>query len=83
MLMDDIAIDLPKAPGNFGEIVGKLVLVGGLNFKVVREILNKMEDYRFQKTLFDAAMRTISLSPSGQNILESQASDIESCQSLF
>ncbi|XP_044481554.1 eukaryotic translation initiation factor-like [Mangifera indica] len=83
MLMDDIAIDLPKAPSNFGEIVGKLVLVGGLNFKVVREILNKMENYRFQKTLFDAAMRTISLSPSGQNILESQASDIESCQSLF
>ncbi|KAJ0031077.1 hypothetical protein Pint_14351 [Pistacia integerrima] len=82
-LMDDIAIDLPKAPNNFGEIIGKLILVGGLDFKVVKEILTKMEDDRFQKTLFDATMNTLSLSPSGQNILDSQASDIESCRSLF
>ncbi|KAJ0089693.1 hypothetical protein Patl1_14547 [Pistacia atlantica] len=82
-LMDDIAIDLPKAPNNFGEIVGKLILVGGLDFKFVKEILTKMEDDKFQKTLFDATMNTVSLSPSGQNILDSQASDIESCRSLF
>ncbi|XP_044464033.1 eukaryotic translation initiation factor-like [Mangifera indica] len=83
MLMDDIAIDLPKAPNNFGEIMGKLVLLEGLDFKVVKEILSKIEDDSFQKTLFDSAMKTVSLSPSGKNILDSQASDIKSCQSLF
>ncbi|KAF2310435.1 hypothetical protein GH714_010084 [Hevea brasiliensis] len=27
-LLDDIGIDLPKAPNNFGEVIGKLVLAG-------------------------------------------------------
>jgi translation initiation factor 4G len=38
-MLDDVGIDLPKAPNNFGEIIGKLVLAGGLDFKVVNEIL--------------------------------------------
>ncbi|KAF2316998.1 hypothetical protein GH714_010095 [Hevea brasiliensis] len=54
-LLDDIGIDLPKAPNNFGEVVGKLVLAGGLDFKVVTEVLKKMEDDRYQKAVFDAA----------------------------
>ncbi|KAE9602361.1 putative initiation factor eIF-4 gamma, MA3 [Lupinus albus] len=58
-MMDDIGIDLPKAPNNFGEIIGKLILTGGLNFKVVREILKKVEDDRFQKAIFDAAVQVL------------------------
>ncbi|KAI9126074.1 hypothetical protein K1719_003492 [Acacia pycnantha] len=81
-LLDDIGIDLPKAPNNFGEIIGKLVLVGGLDFNVVKEILKKVEDDLFQKAIFDAAKRVIA-SSSGQAVLESQASDIEACQSLL
>lgn len=81
-LLDDIGIDLPKAPNNFGEIIGKLVLAGGLDFKVVREILKKVEDDWFQKAIFSGAMQAISTS-SGQAVLDSQASDIEACQSLF
>lgn len=80
-LLDDVGIDLPKAPNNFGEIIGKLILAGGLDFKVVREILNKVEDDMFQRAIFDAALRVVS--SSGQAVLESQASDIEACQSLF
>ncbi|XP_031250886.1 LOW QUALITY PROTEIN: eukaryotic translation initiation factor-like [Pistacia vera] len=79
-LMDDIAIDLPKAPNNFGEIVGKLILVGGLDFKFVKEILTKMEDDKFQKTLFDATMNTVSESIWAK-YWDSQASDIDSCRS--
>ncbi|XP_028760877.1 eukaryotic translation initiation factor [Neltuma alba] len=81
-MLDDIGIDLPKAPNNFGEIIGKLVLAGGLDFKVVKEILKKVEDDMFQKAIFDAAVRVIA-SSSGQAVLESQASDIEACRSLF
>ncbi|CAJ1944857.1 unnamed protein product [Sphenostylis stenocarpa] len=81
-LLDDIGIDLPKAPNNFGEIIGKLVLVQALDFKVVKEILKKVEDDRFQKTIFSSALQVIS-SASGQALLDSQASDIEACQSLF
>lgn len=82
-LLDDIAIDLPKAPNNFGEIIGKLILDGGLNFKVVHEVLKKMEEKMFRKTVFDAAMRIISSSPSRQSVLDSQLSDIEACKSLI
>ncbi|XP_050214105.1 eukaryotic translation initiation factor [Mercurialis annua] len=82
-MLDDIGIDLPKAPNNFGEIVGKLILAGGVDFKVVREVLKKMEDDMYQKAVFDAAMRTISDSPNAQVVLESQASDIEACKSLL
>ncbi|OAY46858.1 eukaryotic translation initiation factor [Manihot esculenta] len=82
-LLDDIGIDLPKAPNNFGEIIGKLVLAGGLDFKVVKEVLKKMEDDRYQKAVFDAAMGTVSYSPNPQVILDSQESYIEDCKSLF
>jgi translation initiation factor 4G len=81
-MLDDVGIDLPKAPNNFGEIIGKLVLAGGLDFKVVNEILKKVEDDRFQKELVEAAIRIVSSTPSGQGVLDSQASDIEACQSL-
>ncbi|XWS26148.1 hypothetical protein CRYUN_Cryun26dG0006000 [Craigia yunnanensis] len=47
-LLDDIGIDLPKAPNNFGEVLGKLVVAGGLDFTVIKEILMKVEDERFR-----------------------------------
>ncbi|KAL2936416.1 EIF(ISO)4G1: Eukaryotic translation initiation factor isoform 4G-1 [Bienertia sinuspersici] len=50
-MLDDIAIDLPKAPNNFGEIMGKLILAGGLNFSVVKDVLQKIEDEIFRKPI--------------------------------
>ncbi|CAI9779672.1 unnamed protein product [Fraxinus pennsylvanica] len=82
-LLDDLAIDLPKAPANFGEIVGKLVLAGGLDFKVVREILKKVGDGFFQKAIFTTAMRIVSSDPAGKGVLDSQGFDIEACESLL
>lgn len=82
-MLDDIAIDLPKAPNNFGEIIGKLVLVGALDFKVVKEILVKVEDPMFQKAIYNAAVATVTSSPSGQSVMSSQESDIGACQVLF
>ncbi|XP_057967608.1 eukaryotic translation initiation factor-like [Malania oleifera] len=82
-MMDDIGIDLPKAPNYFGEIMGKLVLARGLDFKVVKEVLKKMDDERFRKAIFDAAKRIVDSSPSGQSLLDSQISDIEACRDLL
>ncbi|CAN1811800.1 Eukaryotic translation initiation factor isoform 4G-1 [Linum perenne] len=82
-MLDDIGIDLPRAPNNFGEIVGKLILSTVLDFKSVMEIVKKMEDDMFQKSVLDAAVRTVKSSSAGQGILESQAADIEACQSLI
>ncbi|KAB1211971.1 Eukaryotic translation initiation factor isoform 4G-1 [Morella rubra] len=50
---------------------------------VVNEVLKKVEDDRFQKAMFEAAFRVVSSDPSGQGVLDSQASDIEACQSLL
>ncbi|XP_042497802.1 eukaryotic translation initiation factor-like [Macadamia integrifolia] len=82
-MLDDIAIDLPIAPSSFGEVVGKMVLAGGLDFSVVKEILKKVEEPRFQKAIFDAVMRTVSSSPSGQGILGTQGADIQACEALL
>ncbi|KAK8602032.1 hypothetical protein V6N13_058304 [Hibiscus sabdariffa] len=82
-LLDDIGIDLPKAPNNFGEIIGKLIFAGGLDFNVVKEVLKKMEDGLYQKAVYDAAMRIVSSNPSGQALLDAQASEVKACQSLF
>lgn len=81
-VLDDAGIDLPKAPVNFGEIIGKLVTSGGLDFQVVKEAIKKVEDDRFRKDIFDAVFKTISSNVSGQGLLDSLASDIEDCRSL-
>ncbi|KAF5725884.1 eukaryotic translation initiation factor isoform 4G-1 isoform X1 [Tripterygium wilfordii] len=81
-MLDDVGIDLPKAPNNFGEIIGELILAEALDFKVVTEVLKKMEDDMFRKVVFDGAMRLVA-SGRGQALLDSQASDIEACQSLL
>ncbi|XP_068343483.1 eukaryotic translation initiation factor-like [Pyrus communis] len=82
-ILNDVGIDLPKAPSNFGQIIGKLVLVGGLDFKVVKEVLKVVDDDYFQKAISDAALKIVSSSPSGQGLLDSQASDVDACRSLF
>ncbi|XP_071742178.1 eukaryotic translation initiation factor-like isoform X2 [Rutidosis leptorrhynchoides] len=82
-LLDDIAIDLPKAPNNFGEIMGHLVVSGGLDFKIVADVLKTMEDDYFRKAVFTGAKKVVSSSPSGTAILESQAADVGACESLF
>ncbi|GMY35600.1 eukaryotic translation initiation factor-like [Fagus crenata] len=79
-MLDDVGIDLPKAPNNFGEIIGNLILAGGLDFKVVKEVLKKVEDDRFQSAILDAALRVVKASPSGLGVLDSQASDIKACE---
>ncbi|GAB4853645.1 Eukaryotic translation initiation factor isoform 4G-1 [Ancistrocladus abbreviatus] len=82
-MLDDIGIDLPKAPNNFGEIIGKLIVTVDMNFNVVKEVLKKVEDDRFRKAILDAAMRVVLSSPLGQGLLEAQASDFEDCKNLL
>lgn len=82
-MIDDIAIDLPKAPNNFGEILGKLILAGGADFNVVKETLKKIEDDIFRKPIFDAVVKVVSSSPSGQGLLEAQAAEVEACKGLL
>ncbi|KAL3642982.1 Eukaryotic translation initiation factor isoform 4G-1 [Castilleja foliolosa] len=82
-LLDDLAIDLPKAPANFGEIIGNLVLAGVLDFKGLRSILEKVGDDYFQKAIFSAAVKIVGSGPAGKELLDSQASDVDACASLF
>ncbi|KAJ6295345.1 hypothetical protein OIU78_023379 [Salix suchowensis] len=81
--LDDIGIDLPKAPNNFGEILGSLVAAQGLDFEVLKEVLKKVEDDRFRKAIFNSAMKSINANPSGQEVLATQGSNIQACESLL
>ncbi|KAK9078842.1 hypothetical protein SSX86_002900 [Deinandra increscens subsp. villosa] len=78
LLLDDIAIDLPKAPNNFGEIMAHLVVSGGLDFKIVYDVLKSIEDGYFQKAVFTGVKRVV-----GKDVLESQAADVGACEGLF
>uniref|UniRef100_A0A7N0V2B2 MI domain-containing protein n=1 Tax=Kalanchoe fedtschenkoi TaxID=63787 RepID=A0A7N0V2B2_KALFE len=82
-MLDDIGIDLPKAPNNFGEIMGKLVLDKCLDFKVVKEVMKKIEDEGFRTSIFSATTRIISSSPLGQEILSTLGAEVEACESLL
>ncbi|KAL7097268.1 hypothetical protein ACP275_10G134000 [Erythranthe tilingii] len=82
-LMDDLAIDLPKAPSGFGEIVGKLVLAGALDFKAMKEILAAVEDGYYKKAIFSGAVKIVGSDPAGKELLDSQASEVAACESLF
>ncbi|KAI3709265.1 hypothetical protein L2E82_39025 [Cichorium intybus] len=78
--LDDIAIDLPKAPSNFGEVMGRLVVAGGVDFKVVEEVLKKMEDDYFRKAVFGGVMRVVG---SGNGVVSAQVDDVAACERLF
>ena len=82
-LLDDIGIDLPKAPTQFGEIIARLGLLGSLRFEAVEEILKKMEDTFYRKQVFNAVMKTMETNPSGQAVLGSHAAVIDACKSLL
>ncbi|XP_073031213.1 eukaryotic translation initiation factor-like [Primulina eburnea] len=83
VLLDDLAIDLPKSPANFGEIIGKLIIAGGLDFKSLKEILTKVGDNFFQKAIFMATIKAVSSDRIGTKIMDSQAPVIAACESLF
>ncbi|XP_051148388.1 eukaryotic translation initiation factor isoform X2 [Andrographis paniculata] len=82
-LLEDLAIDFPKAPPNFGEIVGILVLVGALDFKVVKQILEKIGDDYVQKPVLAAVLNSVGSSPSGKEMLRAQESDVKACEALL
>lgn len=81
-LLDDIAIDLPKAPSSFGEIIGHLVLSGRLDFKVVYDVLKTMEDDYYRKAVFAGVKRIVGSSAFGKDVLEAQAGDVGLCEGV-
>jgi translation initiation factor 4G len=44
-LLDDIGIDLPKAPAQFGEIIARLTLLGALRFEPLEGYFKENEGY--------------------------------------
>ncbi|XP_037486223.1 eukaryotic translation initiation factor [Triticum dicoccoides] len=81
-LLEDIGIDLPKAPTQFGEVVARLILSCGLRFEAVEGILKAMEDTFFRKAIFTAVTKTLEADPAGQAILSSHAAVVDACNSL-
>ncbi|CAN6273448.1 unnamed protein product [Urochloa humidicola] len=81
--LDDLAIDLPKAPSHFGEVIGRLILSGCLGIGVVEDTLKKMEDTFFRSAVFKAATNAIGASPSGQLILSSHGAELDACNNLL
>ncbi|KAF0933609.1 hypothetical protein E2562_018850 [Oryza meyeriana var. granulata] len=82
-LLDELAIDLPKAPAHFGEVIGRLILLHCLSIEVVEDTLKKIEDSFFRAAVFEAMMKSIEANPSGQAILSSHATKINECSNLL
>ena len=64
-MLDDVSLDVPKAPNGFGEIIGKLVLAGVLDFTVVNKVVKKVEDERLQKAIIDGAELIVNSTSTG------------------
>ena len=64
-MLDDVSLDVPKAPNGFVEIIGKLVLAGVLDFTVVNKVVKKVEDERLQKAIFDGVELIVNSTSSG------------------
>jgi translation initiation factor 4G len=82
-LLDDLAIDLPKAPAHFGEVIGRLILSRCLGIGLIEDTLKKMEDNFFRSAVFKAATNAIGAHSSGQAILSSHIAEIEACNNLL
>ncbi|RLM79268.1 eukaryotic translation initiation factor isoform 4G-2-like [Panicum miliaceum] len=82
-LLDDLAIDLPKAPAHFGEVIGRLILSHCLGIGVVEDTLKKMEDTFVRSAALKAATNVIGANPSGQAILSSHVAEIDACNNLL
>lgn len=83
-MLDDIGIDLPKAPVFFGDVVGRLIVSGRLNFKVVEEVLKKVEDSKFREDVLSSVLKTIEAAgPTGQGILGQHSAEIKVCKDLI
>jgi translation initiation factor 4G len=83
-MLDDIGIDLPKAPVFFGDVVGRLIVSCRLSFKVVEEVLKKIEDSKFREDVFSSVLKTIEAAgPTGQGILGQHSTDIKVCKDLL
>ncbi|KAF8693750.1 hypothetical protein HU200_039171 [Digitaria exilis] len=82
-LLDDLAIDLPRAPDHFGEVIGQLILSRCLGIDVLEITLKKMEDTFFRSAVFKAATKAIGSNPSGQAILSTHVAELDACNNLL
>ncbi|CAH1449255.1 unnamed protein product [Lactuca virosa] len=84
LTLDDVASDLRLAPNDFGEIMGHLVLSRCIDFKVVGEVIDEIEDdHYFRQAVFDGVMRIVGSSSSANVLLAAQADDVAACKSLY
>eukprot|EP00249_Psilotum_nudum_P023072 c28740_g1_i3 orf=193-2736(+) len=64
--LDDLVIDIPMAPEHFGELVGRLLGIGVLDSRCLREILVKPEKLQLKRTVYDAAIKAIKVSSNSE-----------------
>lgn len=84
LTLDDVDSDLRLAPNDFGEIMGHLVLSRCIDFKVVGEVIDEIEDeHYFRQAVFDGVVRIVGSSSSANVLLAAQADDVAACKSLY
>eukprot|EP00249_Psilotum_nudum_P023070 c28740_g1_i1 orf=193-2736(+) len=74
--LDDLAIDIPMAPKHFGELIGRLLVVGVFESRRLSEIIGKSE-VLLRRTVYDAALKVIKASPNSDRILGQKSELLE------
>ncbi|OIW07123.1 hypothetical protein TanjilG_10096 [Lupinus angustifolius] len=59
-LVDDIAIDFPESPSNFGEIIAELVMAGCLDFMALRDIFREVVLCNFPDLIYGSFLSVMS-----------------------
>jgi translation initiation factor 4G len=59
--LEDVAMDAPRAPKQFGEMVAGLILAGASELRLLLEVCGKMEDPLLRKSVFESAFEKFKL----------------------
>ncbi|KAH7281041.1 hypothetical protein KP509_36G027000 [Ceratopteris richardii] len=79
--LEDLTVDVPLAPKHLGCLIGKACLDGFVDLELLIDILRKVEDSFYRKSVYDEALKTIRVGPKSDRLMN-QRYKLEECERL-
>lgn len=79
--LDDLALDIPKAPEHVGDLIGKLSVSGVVDLGLLVEVIQSAKDPGLKKIVYEAALKAIKSGPNSERML-SQRNELLKCERL-
>eukprot|EP01018_Ginkgo_biloba_P036008 Gb_34750 [translate_table: standard] len=76
----DLSIDIPMAPKLLGELVGRMVLAGAADLRLLGDVIVKVEEVHIRRVIFDAVLKIIESSSAAERLLSAQRAYLIECE---